>query len=41
MIRPAIGSAYIPGTVQPQTEVGARRLADHVRAAFDPDGILV
>ena len=41
VIRPAIGSAYIPGTVQPQTEVGARRLADHVRAAFDPDGILV
>jgi glycolate oxidase FAD binding subunit len=41
LVRPAPGSAYLPRPVPDQVEAGARRLAEGVRRAFDPAGVLV
>jgi glycolate oxidase FAD binding subunit len=40
LVRPGIGSAYVKEAVSDQLEAGARRLAERVRAQFDPQGIL-
>ena len=40
LVRPAAGTAYVPRPVPEQVEAGARLLAERVRAAFDPGGVL-
>jgi glycolate oxidase FAD binding subunit len=40
LVRPGIGSAYVMEAVSDQLEEGARRLAERVRAQFDPQGTL-
>jgi glycolate oxidase FAD binding subunit len=41
LVRPLVGSGYVPEAVHEQREAGAVRLAERVRAAFDPAGLLV
>ncbi len=40
LVRPAAGTAYLPHPVPAQGEAGAVALAERVRAAFDPAGVL-
>jgi glycolate dehydrogenase FAD-binding subunit len=40
VVRPAAGVAYVPEQVADDRPEGVRRLAESVRAAFDPGGIL-
>jgi glycolate oxidase FAD binding subunit len=40
VVRPAVGVAYVPAPVAPEVTEPLRLLQEHVRAAFDPNGIL-
>jgi glycolate oxidase FAD binding subunit len=40
VVRPSAGSGYVPGQVPEGLEAGARRLAERIREAFDPQGTL-
>jgi glycolate oxidase FAD binding subunit len=40
LVRPGPGAAYTMEPMSDELEAGARRLAERVRAAFDPDGVL-
>jgi glycolate oxidase FAD binding subunit len=41
VVRPAVGSAYTTEPVRDEGDAGARRLAERIRAALDPAGVLV
>lgn len=41
LVRPGVGSAFSMAPVSGEPERGAGELAERIRAAFDPDGVLV
>jgi glycolate oxidase FAD binding subunit len=41
LLRPLVGSGYVMEPSAEELEAGARKLAERVRAAFDPGGVLV
>jgi len=41
LVRPGAGSAYVRFPVDDRREAGARVVAERIRAAFDPQGVLV
>ena len=41
LVRPGIGSAFVPEELGDKGDAGALALAERVRAAFDPAGTLV